>query len=230
MATSTYTLTGDVSYGWNDTGFDVAVGYTLRVQTTGYIRFTPGGTNLVSFPEGTYGGTATTHTFRLQDRLDWLDYTRQHGTWLAVNTDVPLGLVIAVKGTGGAVPSTEWTRALMPYDLVNGRDRVFNPEELWQAANGKPGPYRVYVGLNDINTNNAADSMVLTLTSELDGAGGSVNDSPYVIKYEKAFSDEDRRNGGFCEETGFWAPAHRLVDVNGRRVIDDFAEEPEGRN
>jgi hypothetical protein len=205
----------------------VPEGYTLRVETSGYIRFTPGGTDLVSFPEGTYDGTATTHDVRLQDRLDWIDYTRQHGTWLAINTDVPLGLVVAVKGDGGSVPTTEWTRALMPYDPINGRDRVFNAEELWQAAGGKPGPYRVYVGLNDINQNNAADSMVLTLTYELDGLGGTHEGDPWHFRWAKAIDSEDRIGGAFCAETGFWAPESRLVHVNGRRVIDDWAEEDE---
>jgi hypothetical protein len=36
-------------------------------------------------------------------------------------------------------------------------------------------------------------------------------------------SEADRRTGGICSVTGYWAPGHRLVSTSRGRAIDVFA-------
>lgn len=225
-----YSLTGDL-YGWQNTGLSVPVGHILRVRASGYIttNTVDGGsrpTGWTCFTEGTYRNSATTHAVRLQDRVTWnFGFIQNEGVFPVLNGVVPMAVYLGIKGVGSTTPTFHWTRALETWDAVSGRDKTYTRQELWDAAGGKPGPYQVYAAFNDIQANSALDSIALNLTAELDGLSGTYNDAPWIFKYEQSESEPDRMNGGFCEETGFWAPQHSLVTVNGRRVINDWAEE-----
>ena len=233
---TTYTLQGN-QLGWVDTLHNHPDNEVLHFAITGQVRFT--GSSYTQVEGAHKPSYASGGAFALNDRATWQDYPTSLGNFPAINVPVPLSIVVAVKAASGSAPSNGWTLALLPFqeqeqDIIGrtqalanvaGRSRTFTQEELYRAAGNRSGPYDVYVAINYYAAGNGADSFALTINSFHDGLGGFFGDAsrPWTFGWDKATDAEDRRRGGYCAETGIWAPDHSLVETSQGRMIDYFA-------
>ena len=67
------------------------------------------------------------------------------------------------------------------------------------------------------------DMGVRAFTGGLFGFSTAIAPENNVFVYALPVSTADQEGGGICCVTGYWAPAHRLVQTRRGRAIDNFA-------
>lgn len=86
-------------------------------------------------------------------------------------------------------------------------------------------PYTLLPRLDTLGfaTENYVDQGLRLVTAGLFGQSNVESELLYPFVYEQPYSPADRQNGGICAVTGYWAPAHCLVQTKQGRAIKEFA-------
>ena len=210
---------------WTEIGITVYDGDGLNLLVT------QGGAGPCSF--GYQGGTAPGRFFAQPGGVIPPNYPHSGGGTFATFGDLPFDYVVTGDTDNGIRPwclafALKSSAPTLPYALgfCPGVARKYTAAEVATLVDGV-GPWNLYALFNDTDggsdyANNNGFWEVLARVPE---RIGDQNHTGVGFKWARAFDDEDRRRGGYCAETGFWAPEHCLVNTPHGRIIDYFAPE-----